>query len=160
MKNTALAVALFLAVFALARAQAHEKNIKRADVPKPVIEAVKNKYPKAKMIEFEQDTKENVFEIRLENAGERLVVSVSPDGKIREEEQRMKAGALPAEVKKGLADSKYAKGTVKRVERVTIDEKDDAPIYEVVVALNGSTTEVVMDKTGAITKEKSHGKGK
>jgi Putative beta-lactamase-inhibitor-like, PepSY-like len=161
MKISGLAFIVALAASALPlRVQAVEKRIKEGDVPKPVIEAVQKKYPKAKMTEFEQDVAENVFEIRVETADETVTVSISPDGKIREEETRIKADALPADVKKGLAGSKYGKGTVKRVERVIRDEQADEPLYEVVVALNGSKTEVVMDKSGAITKEAPRGKSK
>jgi hypothetical protein len=156
MKNLALATIVALAVAAPALlAQTHEKKIKEAEVPKAVIETVTNKYPKAKTIRFEQDTLDgkSIFEVGLENAGEKLDVSLSPEGRILEEEKRIKASDLPAEIKKGLAASKYAKWTVKSAERVVREEKDDAPIYEILVADKGATTELILDKAGTITKE-------
>jgi len=156
MKNLALAMTIALAILAPAlRAQTHEKKIKEAEVPKPVIDAVKQKYPKAKTIQFEQDTLDgkSIFEVGLENAGEKLDVIVSPDGTILEEEKPIKASDLPAEIKQGLAASKYAKWTVKSAERVVRDEKSDAPIYEILVAHKGGTTELILDEAGTITRE-------
>lgn len=156
MKKVTLAISIALAASLPAlHAQAGEKRIREGEVPKPVIEAVKKKYPKAKMVHFERETEDgkSVFEIGLESPGEKMEVELSPDGKILEEAVLIATRDLPAEIKKGLAGSKYVKWTVKRVERVVVEEKADAPNYEVLVADDGGMTELVMDKAGVITNE-------
>jgi hypothetical protein len=154
--SIALAASLLLAL----HAQADEKEVPQADVPKSVIDSVSQKYPKARMTGFETTTDQGktTFEIGLQNGDERLEVLLAPDGKILEEETSIAARDLPAEVKKGLAGSKYAKWAVERIERIVVAEKVDAPKYELLLADRNSTTEVVFDKAGTITKEEPKGK--
>jgi hypothetical protein len=160
MKKVALAITIALAAsIPSLPAQAGEKKLKEGEVPRPVIDAVKKKYPKAKMVYFEHETEDgnSVFEIGLESVGKKVEVELSPDGKILEEAVPMEEREMPAEVKQGLARSKYVKWTVKRVERIVVEEKNDAPNYEVLVANDDSMTELVMDKSGVITKEEAKG---
>jgi len=156
MKRVTLAISIALAASLPAlHAQAGEQKLQEGEVPRPVIEAVKKKYPKAKMVHFEHeaDDGQSVFEIGLESSGGKMEVELSPDGKILEEAVLIATRDLPAEVKKGLASSKYVKWTIKHIERVIVEEKADAPTYEVLVADDGGVTELVMDKAGVITKE-------
>ena len=161
MKRVTLAISIALAASLPAlHAQAGEKKLQEGEVPKPVIEAVKKKYPKAKLLHFEHETDDgqSVFEVGLASANGRMEVELSPDGKILEEAVLIATRDLPAEVKKGLASSKYVKWTIKHVQRVIVEEKADSPTYEVLVADDGGMTELVMDKAGVITKEEvKHG---
>src|SRR5258707_10495836 len=156
MNKVTLAISIALAAsLPVLHARAGEKKLQEGEVPKPVIEAVMKKYPKAKLLHFEHETDEgqSVFEIGLESAGGKMEVELSPDGKILEEAVLIATRDLPAEIKKGLASSKYVKWTIKHVQRVIVEEKADAPTYEVLVADDGGVTELVMDKAGVITKE-------
>ncbi|HKC50067.1 MAG TPA: PepSY-like domain-containing protein [Myxococcota bacterium] len=161
MKRVTLAISIALAAsLPVLHAQAGEKKLQEGEVPKPVIEAVKKKYPKAKLLHFEHETDDgqSVFEVGLASANGRMEVELSPDGKILEEAVLIATRDLPAEVKKGLASSKYVKWTIKHVQRVIVEEKADSPTYEVLVADDGGMTELVMDKAGVITKEEvKHG---
>jgi hypothetical protein len=141
------------------RAQAGEKKIHEGDVPKPVIEAVKRKYPDARMTYFEHETEDgqSIFEIGLKRPSEKMEIELSPDGKILEEAVVIQVRDLPAEVKRGLAGSKYVKSTIKHIERVIVLEETDAPNYEVLVADDGGVTELVIDKAGVITNEDPKG---
>ena len=135
--------------------RAEERKIKAADVPRPVVDAVKKKYPRAKLVGFEQETEQGklIYEVAVKAGARKIDVDVAPDGKILAEETLIKADELPAAVKKGLASSKYAKWAIKRAEQVVTNEQADRPSYELIVADHGSVMEVVLDQTGAVTKQ-------
>jgi glycerophosphoryl diester phosphodiesterase family protein len=136
------------------RVEPREERVEPAQVPGPAIARIAAKYPNAKLIGFarETDDGETSFEISLEDARGRLDVSVSPDGRILEEERLMQPSELPAEVKNGLAHSEYAKWTVDRAERVVVREGKSPPSYEVRIVDGDTRVEAVLDETGAITK--------
>jgi hypothetical protein len=160
MKKVALVIAIALAAsIPSLHAQAGEKKLEEGEVPKPVIDAVKKKYPKAKMTHFEHETEDgqSVFEVGLEGPGGKTEVELSPDGRILEESVVIQLRDLPTEVRKGLAGSKYDKSTIRHIERIVVLEKNDAPNYEVLVADDRGVTEVVIDKSGVITKEETKG---
>ena len=159
-----LAAAVLFALPALARAEDDAKPVKEADVPKAVVDALQKKYPGAKVSSWatEEEDKKLTYEAKLQVAGKdkdgkdttrKLEVSLSPDGKIVSEEERISADAVPDAVKKGLADSKYAKGTVKHWDRLVENEKADEPKYEVRVELDGKKVDVTLDKAGKILEE-------
>lgn len=152
--------AVLLAVpFAFAK----EEKLKDADVPKAVAEALAKKYPKAKVVGWEKETdkeKKVLFEARIEDGKRKLDVGLNPDGKILAEEETIAADEAPAEVKKGLADSKYAKWTVKLTEKVITEENDKEPAYEYLLQDGDNRAEVVFDKTGKIKEEEVKSKKK
>jgi uncharacterized membrane protein YkoI len=134
-----------------------EKSLKRADVPKPVIDAVTKKYPSARLKKFgeEEDEGKRIYEVELANGAEQVSIDVSPEGKILAEETVIKPASLPEPVKAGLKASKYGTWKITKAERVIHDEKTDAPEYEVVVTAKKEKFEVVLDGTGKITKEEA-----
>jgi uncharacterized membrane protein YkoI len=134
-----------------------EKTLKQSEVPKPVVEAVTKKYPKAKLKKFEQETEDGkpIYEVQIAAGKDNVSIDVSPEGKILAEETAMAPAALPAPVKAGLQASKYKGWKVSKAERVIHDEKDDAPEYEVVVQSKKEKFEVVLDPAGKITKEEA-----
>ena len=136
------------------RAYRREKRIEPARVPGPAIARIEAKYPKAKLVRFEQEIgrDENSYEISLENVGVKLDVSVSADGRILEEERLIQASELPAGVKRGLARSEYAHWTVDRAERVVVGGDENAPSYEIQMVDGSSKAEAVLDETGTITR--------
>jgi hypothetical protein len=137
--------------------KAEEKPIKQADVPKPVIEAVTKKYPKAKLKSFDKegDAGKPVYEVELTSGKDEMSIDVSADGKILAEETVIKTSALPAPVKAGLQASKYKGWKISKAEKVITEEKEDAPAYEVIVQSKKEKFEVVLDKEGKITKEEA-----
>jgi hypothetical protein len=153
-----LAAVLAFSLLGLGLVHAGETPLKESDVPKAAIDAVKKKYPKAKLTGFAKlcDHDKTVYEVQIEDGKRRIDIDVSPEGKILEEEETIAADDLPKEVKKGLADSKYARWKIKKVERVIREEKDKDPSYEVVLQDGESRWEVVFDKAGKITKEEDH----
>jgi hypothetical protein len=161
MRSLALAclLACGLAVAAPRTARAQEVKVEEKDVPKACIDAVKKKYPTAKLTGFEKETEGDkvTYEVRVEVKGEKAVrkidVELSPGGKILAEEEEISKDALPEKVKKALAASKYGTWEIKRVERVVKEEKEDDPSYELVVTNGKRKFEIVLDKDGKITNE-------
>jgi uncharacterized membrane protein YkoI len=137
--------------------EAPEKSVKQSEVPKPVLEAVTKKYPKAKLRKFGQEVEDGkeIYEVELTSGPDDVSIDVSPQGKILAEETTIKPAALPAPVKAGLQASKYKAWKITKAERVIHDEKEDAPAYEVVVQSKKEKFEVVLDMSGKITKEEA-----
>ena len=153
-------VAALVASVGVARAQ--ERKVTRADVSKAALDAVVKKYPDAKLRAFakETDAGKVVFEVELASPRQgRVSVDVTPEGKIMAEETIIKVAAVPAVVKAGLAASKYEGWRVVKAERVIEQEKDESPIFELVVRSKHKTVEVVLDKDGRITREEQKAPG-
>src|SRR5579871_5972770 len=157
--------ALGLAFPALAPriASAGEEQLKESDVPKPVIDAVKKKYPKGKLKSFgkeiEQD-KSVTYEVEVEDGKRQIDVELTPEGKIKCEEETIKPEDAPEKIKKALAASKYGKWQVKHCERVVYEEKEEDPSFEYLVENDTQRFEIVLDKNGKITKEEEKKKPK
>lgn len=68
---------------AVATAQAGE-NIPISELPKPVVEALQARFPKAELLKAERETKRGriCFEVKLRHDGKRYEVDVSPEGKV------------------------------------------------------------------------------
>jgi hypothetical protein len=137
---------------------AGETPVKESEVPKAAIDAVKKKYPKAKLTGFAKlcEREKAVYEVQIEDGKRRIEINLSPEGKILEEEETIAADDLPKEVKKGLADSKYGRWKIKKVERTVREENEKEPSYEIILQDGESRFEVVFDKAGKITSEEDH----
>jgi hypothetical protein len=159
------AAAFAIAAGALVARADDEKPVKESEVPKPVIDAVKKKYPTAAMKEFTREEEEGKvsFEVKVElkekEKTRTIEVVCSPEGKIQAEEEKISEADVPANVKKALAESKYGKWTIKKVERIIKDEKESDPFFEFLLVDGKKKAEVVFDKTGKITEEENKGGG-
>lgn len=138
-------------------ASADETRIARSSVPKPVLDAVVAKYPKAKMLEFSRETEEHgtVYEVKLEASGARVEVEVSPEGAILEEERVISPADLPSAVKAALLRSRYAKAKVERAEKVTATADPEHPTYELEVVLDAKRSELVFSADGRLLRVES-----
>jgi peptidyl-tRNA hydrolase len=154
MQNRILAplVTLFGLTFFVFSAQADETKIPLDQVPAAVKDAVKKKFPDAKMEEAEKEVKDGktTFEVLITEGGKKITVSLKEDGAILEIEKEIAAKDLPEAVASAVK-SKYPSGTVKKAEEVTVDQK---VTYEVIVAQEGKKNrEVALDKAGKITED-------
>lgn len=153
-----LVPAAFPGVPAAARA---EDKVREADVPKPVLERVAKKYPGAVFTAFERDTVGDKVHYQVsitlkEKDKERartLAILLLADGKILSEEELLTEELLPKDVRKALAASKHGKSRVVKVARVVLDEKDENPAYEVLVADGEKRVEITFDRAGKILEE-------
>ena len=144
-----VAVALVLS----GSASGQEKKVDLKKVPKAVLKAVKDKFPKAKIISAstEKENDKTVYEIQIKNEGKSADVTVTPEGKITTVETTIPYKELPKVVAEAF-EKKYPRATVKRTEEV--GDGDKVTHYELlIVTSDKKTLEVEFDTKGKFIKE-------
>ena len=128
--------------------RADEVKIPLDQVPPVVMKAVKAKYPKAEVKGAEKDDTDGkiMYELNLEENGQKIDVTVKPDGTITAAEKLIEIKDLPKKVSDAVKD-KYPKATLKTAEEVIADGKTK---YEVVVEVEKKTRELVLDPEGKV----------
>src|SRR5262249_7605801 len=103
---------------------ADEEKIPLKKLPREVVAAVKKKFPDAKLRQAgkEKEGKEYVFEVAIDNKGQKIDVTLQTDGTIMEIEKTIPFKELPEAVVKSLK-AKYPKGSFKKAEEVTKGDK-------------------------------------
>ena len=147
-------LAVLLIVCAFARADKVKVPLK--DVPKAVLDSIKEKFPRAELTEATKETEDGktTYEIALKDGGRTVDVAATAAGKITEIETALDAKALPAKVRATLTD-KYPKAIIKKAEEI-IEIKDgtETKSFEVVVMTTAEkSVEVKMSPDGRILKE-------
>lgn len=134
-----------------------ETKVPLDKVPKAVLDAVKAKFPKAKLVGAAKEKGEEkdkfVYEITIKNEGHNTDVTVSPEGKILLVEKEIPAKDLPKVVAEGL-ETKYPKSKINLAEEIS---KDDKIIkYEMrITTADKKELEVTFDPMGKfLTEEK------
>jgi uncharacterized membrane protein YkoI len=143
---------LGLLVFALA-VRSEEKKIPLDKVPKAVLDAVKAKFPGAKLTEASTETEggKMIYELAFTYKNYKYEVECEPAGKIIAIDKQLDAKELPKAVAKTLED-KYPKATYKMIEEVTKDDK--IVHYEIeLVTADKKGVEVLIDPSGKVVKE-------
>ncbi len=136
--------------------QGDEEKVALDELPKAVVEAVKAKFPKAKLVSAEKETEEGktVYEVAIKNQGQSIDVTLTPDGKIVEIEKQIAAKDLPKAVANAL-EAKFPKATYQMIEEVikVKDAKEKLEYYEVLlVTAEKKRFEVSVAPDGKITK--------
>jgi uncharacterized membrane protein YkoI len=155
----------FVALFVLVgTTRADEENVPLDKVPKPVVETVKKRFPKAELVSASKEDEDGktVYEVQIKDGGTKLDVTVTPEGTLLVIEKEIAAKDLPKAVTDAL-DAKYPKATFKVVEEITKvkDGKDQPVYYEVLlVTADKKTFEVELAADGKIiaTEEKKEKK--
>jgi uncharacterized membrane protein YkoI len=126
-----------VAIAATAFVRADEEKIDLEKVPKPVMDAVKAKFPDAKLTGAakEKDGDKIIFEVAFTFKDHKYEVECTPEGKFLAIDKVIEAKDLPKAVAKALEENKIAEY---EVELTTADKK---------------AFEVVLDPAGKITKE-------
>lgn len=150
----AATLAVLVGLTALPGAQVGEKKVDLDKVPKAVMDAVKAKYPEAKLLgaSTEKDGDKVVFEISLEYKNHHHDVTLETDGKIVSIERTIPFKDLPKAVAAAVK-AKYPKATPKITEELY---KGDGTLhgYEVLLEISPTSgVELVLDLQGKITKE-------
>lgn len=144
-----LAFAAVLLVFTAAVVADDEEKVDLDKLPKAVVDAVKQKFPNAKMVGAEKEVKDKktLIEVNLK-VGETVIdITLTEDGKIVEVEKSIAANDLPKDVAKALEEA-YPHATYKKVEIIMEGEKT---FYEVLLVANDKKTwEVKMDPMGKV----------
>ena len=133
---------------------ADEEKVPLDKVPKAVLDAVKAKFPDAKLLgaTTEKDGDKIVFEISLEYKKHHHDVTLQPDGKILDIEREIPFKDVPKVISDAVF-KKYPKSDVKLAEELA---KGDGKVigYEILlVTAAGEMIEVVLATDGKITKE-------
>lgn len=125
-------------------------------LPKAVVDAVKKKFPKAKLVEASKETEngKTEYEVSIMDGGKNIDVTLTPEGTILGLEKEIAAKDLPKAVIETL-ESKYPKATYKTIEEV-ISIKDGNETFEhyevLVVTADKKSFEVELTKDGKIKK--------
>lgn len=134
-------------------ARADEEKIDLDKVPKPVMDAVKAKFPGAKLTgaSKEKEGDKTIYEVAFTYKGSKYEVECEPNGKFVAIDREIEAKDLPKPVATAL-EGKYPKATYKIIEEVTKDDK--IAYYEVeLVTADKKGVEVQVDPSGKIVKE-------
>ncbi len=145
-------------------AKADEEKVPLDKVPKPVLNAVKARFPNAKVVQAgkENEGGKTVYEIAIKDKDQSIDVTVTPDGKIAEIEKTIATKALPAAVTTAL-EKKYPKATLQKAEEVikVTGGQEKLAYYEVVlVTAQKKKMEVEVAPDGKIAKEEDKSKEK
>jgi len=153
--------AAVLVVVAVAFAvRADEEKVPLDKLPKPVLEAVKKRFPKAELVEAAKETADGktVYEVEIKDGGVKMDVTLTPEGVITMIEKEITAKDLPKAVAEALA-AKYPKATYKTLEAVikVKDGKEVLEYYEVLLETADKKTfevEILPDGKIKMTEEK------
>jgi uncharacterized membrane protein YkoI len=131
--------------------RADEEKVALKDVPKAVLKAVKDKFPKAKVTgaEKEKEDGKTVFEIQIKEGDQKIEVVVTPEGKIVAIEKEIKKSDVPRAVAEAL-EKKYPKASIKKIEEVT---KGDKVAYEFLIEVDKKKLEATFDSKGKFLEE-------
>jgi transcriptional regulator len=134
--------------------QAGEDKIPLDKLPKAVEEAVKKRFPKAELVAAAKETvdKKTEYEVILKNEGQKIDVTLTPDGVILGMEKEITAKDLPKAVTMTLKKT-YPNADYKKVEEVikVKDGKETLAFYEVLLeTADKKTVEVKVEANGKI----------
>jgi hypothetical protein len=137
--------------------RADEQKVPLDKVPKPVLDAVKKRFPKAKLVEAAKETEggKTEYEVSIKDGETSIDVTLTPDGKITLIERTITEKGLPKAVTSAVK-AKYPGSKYKKVEEAikVTDGKETFDFYELhVVTADNKTVEVKMGKDGKIKDE-------
>jgi hypothetical protein len=143
-------------VLSLAVARGDEEKVDLDKLPKAVVKAVKDKFPKAKLVgaEKEKEGGKTVYEVHIKDGKTTIEVTVTPKGKIVSVEKEISAKDLPKAVAEAL-EKKYPRAKITKTEEVS---KDDKITYEMQITVGKKKLEVVFDPDGKFVKEEKKDK--
>jgi hypothetical protein len=158
-----LMTSIFICVLALAGAVVAADDIDKDDgipldkVPKPVLAAVKKRFPDAKLegAAKQIEDAETFYEILITHKTREIYVICKPDGKIVEIDRQMTVKELPKAVAESLKKN-YPKAdiaTIEEITEVTGTKEGDVISYAVRLRQNKKALHVVFDPKGKVLDE-------
>lgn len=146
-------VVLGLLVLAACAFAADEEKVPLDKLPKAVVDAVKAKFPDAKLVSAEKELEDGkpVYEVAIKDKDQNIEVTVTPEGKIILIEKEIAAKDLPKAVAEAM-EKKYPKATIKKLEEIIKDDKVTS--YEaLIVTAEKKNLEVRFDPSGKFLEE-------
>jgi uncharacterized membrane protein YkoI len=148
-----LVAVVALGLLVVAAVQADEQKINLDQVPKAVLDAVKAKFPDAKLTGASKETEDGklIYEVAFSYKDHKYEVECTRDGAFVAIDRQLEVKELPKPVAKALRQ-KYARAKYNVIEEVT--KKDKIEYYEVeLTTADKKTVEVLIDPAGKILKE-------
>ena len=142
--------------------RASEEKVPLNKIPKAVMDALKGKFPNAKIDKCakEKEGDDTVYDIEFKVAGHKYEADIKENGDFVNYEKEIAAKDLPKAVKKAI-DKKYPKATLKEVmEETEVKGKDEKlSAYEVVlVTADKKSLELRLSPDGKILEDSSEKK--
>jgi hypothetical protein len=155
----ALAAGVFLAT-AVAPAKDEPKDLDK--IPKAVMDALKAKFPGAKIDKWTKETEDGkvMYDIEFKHNGKKTEADIFEDGTIHNYEKEFAAKDLPKAVTDAV-EKKYPKSKLKEVMEITEfkDKKEVHGGFEIVLeTADKKDVEVVVQKDGKITEDSTEKK--
>ena len=142
----------FVGLVSVGGARADEEKVPLDKVPVAVMNAVKKKFPAAKIEEAAKEVEDGktTYEIGIEQDERDITVSLKEDGTILEIEKEIAVKDLPSAVTGAIA-AKYPRATLKKAEEVT--EGENVTYEVIVVPESKKAREVALDRAGKILED-------
>lgn len=147
---------LVLVAVAASAVKADEVKVPLDQVPKAVMHAVKDRFPRGKLVEAAKETKgdKTEYEVTLKHGDQAIDVLLTPEGKITAIEKIIPVEDLPKCVAAAVAAKYPNKQPTKAEEIFKISgAKEVLEHYEVVVEVDGKGVEVVVLPNGKLKAE-------
>jgi hypothetical protein len=145
-------------------ARAHDEPKDLDKIPKPVMDALRAKFPKARIDKWTKE-KENgkvIYDLEFKQEGRRAEADIAEDGTIQNFEKEFNAGNLPQAVRAAV-EKRYPKATMKEVMEIT-EIKDGKEVhggYEIVLETAAKkSVEVTIAKDGKFLEDSGKGEKK
>jgi len=148
---------LAFVVAGIARAADEPKDLDK--IPKPVMDSLKAKFPKAKIEKWTKE-KENgkvIYDIEFKQEGRKAEADIAEDGALQNFEREFDAKKLPRAVVEAV-EKKYPKSTMKEVLECTElkDKKEVHAGFEIVLETDAKkSVELTVAKDGKILEDSS-----
>src|SRR5260221_1073112 len=103
-QNGLCVVAMIGVLLASSTARADEEKVPLDKLPKAVVDAVKAKFPDAKLVSAEKELEDGkpVYEVAIKDKDQNIEVTVTPEGKIILIEKEIAAKDLPKAVAEAM----------------------------------------------------------
>ena len=150
------AIVMFFLCAVVGVASATEKKLTEAEVPRPVVETVKKKYPKAKIVEYELESEDgqSLYEVKLVDGEQKIEVHCTKDGRVSLIETEIALETIPAAVRDALKKSKYADRKLERAEKLTTEDPAAPARYEIYLAAPAGRMKLIYDAQGKLERVK------
>jgi hypothetical protein len=143
-----LVVVVALVASAFVRADDGEEKVPIDKLPKAVTDALKEKYPKATLVEAVKVTEDGevTYEVTIKQKKQELDVTLTPEGKIVQVEKEIEVKDVPKVVMDAVK-KKYPKATFQGASEISKDDK--VAEYELdIVTKDKKNLYVTFDKEG------------
>ncbi len=125
--SAALVAAVFVLTASVSRSEDEPKDLDK--IPKAVMEALKTKFPKAKITKWTKETENGkvVYDIEFKEDGRKAEADIFEDGTFQNFEKEFNAKDLPKAVTEA-AEKKYPGSKIKEVMEIT-EIKDKKEVH-------------------------------